>query len=417
MTASLQTRDWAAAPSAFHLRTLAAPVEFLFLTRCIHARLTGDLDLVERSIPAQLDWDAFLSLARKHRVAVLLATLLRQSRHVPLHIRQALHEAAARNQQRCLLLVSELGRVIARMEKGGVELMTFKGPVLSWKAHGDVAWRQAGDLDLLVPPATVATADRLLSELGYQLAVPGRPLSAVQTSRYRARCPHYTYFNSQLQSMIELHWRLMSNPALLPLGFEELYGRREIVSLGNFALPTFCEADSFLHLCVHGAHHAWAYVSWVYDVAALQSSCALDWPQIISTARRFGVERLIAQASALCDRLLETPMPSPIAALCEQDGRVKDLVNAALPFALGHAIYAGPGRSRLRRLRYGLRLANGTAYWKGLVMKEIFQSAHPRFSTVPSLLLPYYALLRPLFWVGRKFKNKLKQLGRPRSVR
>ena len=390
-------------------------MEFLFLTRCIHARLTGDLDLVERSIPAQLDWDAFLSLARKHRVAVLLTTLLRQSRQVPVHIRRALHEAAARNQQCCLLLVSELGRVIARMEKGGVELMTFKGPVLSWKAHGDVAWRQAGDLDLLVPPASVDTADRLLSELGYQMAVPGRPLSAVQASRYRARCPHYVYFNSQQQSMIELHWRLMFNPALLPLGFEELYDRREIVCLGNFGLPTFCEPDSFLHLCVHGAHHAWACLSWVYGVAALQRSCTLDWPQIISTARRFGVERLVAQAGALCERLLETPMPSPIAALWEQDGRVKDLVNAALPFALGHAVYAGPGRSRLRRLRYGLRLADGTDYWKGVVMKEIFQSTHPRFSTVPGLLLPCYALLRPLFWVGRKFKKKLKQLKRRRS--
>ncbi len=413
MTASSSTSERAL--SSLHSRTLAAPVEFLFLTRCIHARLTGDLDLVERSIPARLDWDAFLSLARKHRVAVSLAALLRQSRQVPPHIRRALHEAAARNQQRCLLLVSELGRVTARMEKGGVELMTFKGPVLSWKAHGDVAWRQAGDLDLLVPPARVDTADRLLSELGYQMAVPGRPLSAVQTSRYRARCPHYVYFNSQQQSAIELHWRLMSNAALLPLGFEELYGRKEIVCLGNFALPTFCEADSFLHLCVHGAHHAWACLSWVYDVAALQRSCALDWPQIISTARRFGVERLVAQASALCDRLLETPMPSPIAALCEQDARVKDLVKAALPFAVGHAIYAGPGRSRLRRLRYGLRLANGTDYRKGVVMKEIFQSAHPRFSTVPGLLLPYYALLRPLLWVGRKFKKKLKQLTRRRS--
>jgi Uncharacterised nucleotidyltransferase len=391
-------------------------VEFLFLTRCIHARLTGDLDLVERSIPAQLDWDAFLSLARKHRVAVSLATLLRQSRQVPPHIRRALHEAAVRNQQRCLLLVSELGRVIARMEKGGVELMTFKGPVLSWKAHGDVAWRQAGDLDLLVPPNKVDTADRLLSQLGYQRTVPG-PLSAVQALRYRARCPHYVYFNSQQQSMIELHWRLMSNPALLPLGFEELYGRQEIVCLGNFALPTFCGADSFLHLCVHGAHHAWSFLSWIYDVAALQSGGTLDWPQIISTARRFGVERLVAQAGALCDRLLEIPMPSPVAALCEQDGRVEDLVKAALPFTLGRAVYAGRGRSRLRRLRYGLRLANGIDYWRGVVMKEIFQSAHPRFSTVPGLLLPCYVLLRPVFWVGRKFKKKLKQLRRRRSQR
>jgi hypothetical protein len=389
-------------------------VEFLFLTCCIHARLTGDLDLVERSIPAQLDWDAFLSLARKHRVAVLVATLLRQSRQVPPHIRRALHEAAVRNQQRCLFLVSELGRVVARLEKGGVELMTFKGPVLSWKAHGDVALRQAGDLDLLVPPARVDAADGLLSELGYQRTVPG-PLTAVQAFRYRARCPHYTYFNSQQQSMIELHWRLMSNPALLPLGFEELYGRREIVCLGNFALPTFCEADSFLHLCVHGAQHAWAFLSWIYDVAVLQGSGTLDWPQIISTARRFGVERLVAQGSALCDRLLETPMPSPIAALCEQNGRVKDLVIAALPFVLGRTAYSGPGRSRLRRLRYGLRLANGTDYWKGLVMDEIFQSTHPRFGMVPGLLLPYYALLRPLFWVGRKFKKKLKQLKRSRS--
>ena len=408
MTAWSSTRERTATPSAFHLRTLASPVEFLFLTRCIQARLTGDLDLVERSIPAQLDWDAFLSLARKHRVAVSLATLLRQSRQVPPHIRRALHEAAVRNQQRCLLLVSELGRVIARMEKGGVELMTFKGPVLSWKAHGDVALRQAGDLDLLVPPNKVDTADRLLSELGYQRTVPG-PLSAVEALRYRARCPHYVYFNSQQQSTIELHWRLMSNPALLPLSFEELYGRREIVCLGNFALPTFCEADSFLHLCVHGAHHAWAFLSWVYDVAALQSGGTLDWPQIISTASRFGVERLVAQASALCDRLLETPMPSPIAALCEQDGRIKDLVKAALPFTLGRAVYAGSGRSRWRRLRYGLRLADGTDYWKGLIMKEIFQSTHPRFATVPGLLLPYHALLRPLFWIGSKFKKNLKR--------
>jgi hypothetical protein len=83
-----------------------------------------------------------------------------------------------------------LGRVIARMEKGGVEVMTFKGPVLSWKAHGDVAWRRVGDLDLLVPPNKVDTADRpsfrtRLSEDG------ARPLSAVQAFRYRARCPHY----------------------------------------------------------------------------------------------------------------------------------------------------------------------------------------------------------------------------------
>jgi hypothetical protein len=69
----------------------------------------------------------------------------------------------------------------------------------------------------------------------------------------------------------------------------------------------------------------------------------------------------------------------------------------------------------LRRLRYTLRLADGTDYWKGVVMKEIFQSTHPRFSTVPGLLLPYYASLRPLFWVGRKFKKKLKQLKRRRS--
>ncbi len=42
-------------------------------------------------------------------------------------------------------------------------------------------------------------------------------------------------------------------------------------------------------------------------------------------------------------------------------------------------------------------------------MKEIFQSTHPRFATVPGLLLPCYALLRPLFWIGRKFKKNLKR--------
>jgi hypothetical protein len=380
----------------------SAPPEFIFLVRCLRARLASDLDLAEASIPAGINWDAFVALSAMHRTNTIVGAFLLGSARVPGPIRLALHEAVARNQHRSMVHLIETGKITALFEANGVKVLTLKGPVLSWQVHGDIAWRQAGDLDLLVPNEDVEAADRLLRERGYVRSIPNQSLNASETARFQRRCPHYRFFHTENQIMIELHWRLMSNPGFLPLEFDEVYSGREIVPIGNVAFSTLSAVHLPLHLYCHGAHHGWERLSWVYDMAVLQKTAIQNWPDIMSVASRLGLERVVTLGAALCHRLLQAEIPKAIRdVFCENDRQLASLIQASARFA--GALGQTKAPFRWRRLAYAIRLADGWRYQRGVLMEHVLQVTRLPFA--PGFLLPFYALLRPLFWLRRKINH------------
>jgi hypothetical protein len=377
---------------------------FAFSVACLHARLINDPALAEAAIPADMDWEDFRALAVRHRIAVYVEDLLQNCHRVPAAIRQSLRELAVANQRRAMKKLIELGNVVTSLQDRQVRVLTLKGPVLSWQVHGDIAWRQGGDLDLLVPDEGVLEADELLQQQGYERIIPKPGLSLVREARYRRRCPHFTYVHPGKGTVIELHWRLFSNPAFLPLDFEELYAARETVRIGDISLPAVSDVHRYLHLCCHGAYHGWKRLAWIYDVAVLHQRGIQRQAEVTTMANRFGLGCVIGQASGLCHSLLQTEIPPAFRTACEEDAQVSRLVEAGLRTAMAFERHGPP--ERWHELAFKLRLASAFRYRRGVIMEDVFQVTRLPFATSPAALLPFYALLRPLFWLQRRSIQK-----------
>ena len=387
---------------ARQLEQFGAKPEFIFLVACLRARLRNDPALLaEAAVPNNIDWKFFLELAARHRTTGFIGRYLDGVQEIPSEIRQSLREGASRNTKVVMFRLGELGRVIQRLQDHNLKVLTLKGPVLSCQIHRDLACRQAGDLDLLVPLEAVEESGQIIEGLGYERTIPKDRLRTSESRRFKDRCPHYTYVHRPRNVAIELHWRMISTPGLLPLDFDDLYADREEVRSGQLVFPTLSQVPMLLHLCVHGAHHGWERLSWIYDMAALQESSDLNWTGLVHAATRLGLERVIAQQAVVCHQMFGTEIPAELGELVEKQAPY--LSTAAMKYAIATGGERIPWR--LRRVVYRSLLVKGLNYKRNVLSEEIFQTTHLPFATLPGFLLPIYTLLRPLFWLQRKTRG------------
>src|SRR5207237_7642506 len=84
------------------------------------------------------------------------------------------------NALRNLHLVAELIALLAEFEKQGIPAVPFKGPAVALSACGDLSFREAGDLDILVPRNDIVRAKAVLAGRGH------RPIFPTATAREAA---------------------------------------------------------------------------------------------------------------------------------------------------------------------------------------------------------------------------------------
>src|ERR1700722_7945716 len=117
-----------------------------------------------------LDWILVGALAQRHRVIPLLYRRL--SRVAPdLLSRPELGQIAAcfvGIARRNLYLTKELLLLIDLLGQNGIPAIPLKGPSLPLEAFGDLSSREFCDLDLLLRPADMAKARKLLASRGYR---------------------------------------------------------------------------------------------------------------------------------------------------------------------------------------------------------------------------------------------------------
>jgi len=111
----------------------------------------------------------------------------------------------------------------------GFRVLPLKGPVLALQAYGSLELRHVGDLDLLIDPATVREADRILKNASYVRTSPDYPLSSGQAAAFMKIRKDFSYVRPGTSIHVELHWRWSQNLHLLPISFGEVWSRREFV--------------------------------------------------------------------------------------------------------------------------------------------------------------------------------------------
>lgn len=329
-----------------------------------------------------LDRGALLALGRRHG---LLAFLHR-------HLRGAELEAAHRETvHRSLHLARELRRLAEALGGAGVEALAYKGPAQAVQVYGDLSLRAFVDLDLLVRPADMPAAGRVLGACGYEPHLeltPGREALFNRVDGDRA------YVHRESGVLVELHARVSSLRFAMPVETEGLFAGAETVRVGGGEVRAPGPDDLLLVLCVHGAKHRWKRLEWLVAVAELARSGRADVARCLERAAALGARRTVLLALALARRLLGLPLPP---ALAEAAGREPGL-EALCDEAEARLFGPEPEEETAANLRFNLAARDSRAdrvryAWRWATIPSPEDWA---WVSLPDPLLPAYRVLRPL---------------------
>lgn len=312
--------------------------------------------------------------------------------HCPPEFLGALSEANLRNVAYSLRITAELKKVLGLFGAHGIPALPFKGPMLAAYAYGDVALRQYGDLDLLVPRSELDRAVDLLQARGYN---PVEPMTTRQHRAHMRRKSQLGFSDPAGPFVIELHWRFAPPSRADEPDPQAVFARQTRCLVEGESLPSLAPDDLLLYLCLHGALHLWARLGHICDVAQLLAvRDKWNWLELFRRADRADLRRILLLGLALARDVLEVELPlevtrsiasdKSIEALCvEAKGRLFEAQATAPGLA-----EVGPFLLRLRTRRQSRALA---------ILEVLFvpSRADWKFVRLPDWLFPLYYLVRP----------------------
>ncbi len=318
--------------SGFHLDELAAAgfrPEAELLLRCARARPANE-NRIRALLADHLDWAFFVRTAARHRVLALACSNLERTApdRVPHAVMRELRGHTAANAVRSLSMTRELLGVLDALKAAGIESVPFKGPFLALAAHGDLSLRQFGDLDILVRPADMVRAHRVLESRGYrdERSPHDHDLAPSLRSAY-----HLKLVQPDTGIHVELHWAFAPDAFGFRLDDEPFWERLAVQRVGSAAISIFAPEDYFLVLAVHGAKHQWRRLDWITStVDYLDATPELDPALVRRRARRLGIQRIVRLAVWFASALYGLPVAGELSERAKADTAVRDLGRCVL---------------------------------------------------------------------------------------
>jgi hypothetical protein len=312
---------------------VAGSAEFRLLTECCRAGHSGRSGA---DIPATIDWQHFLRLARFHRVEGFAWNHLSNQRGAPPSVEQALADSAARIAATSLQAAAESRLLLDRFAAAKVPLLFLKGLTLGALAYGNPALKAAIDIDLLVDPGDLRKASELLHNAGYRLVTPRESSADRILQSWHRSWKESVWIKSPPRLQIDLHTRVADNRRLLPS--IDVHSPRQIVDIGSgIQLPTLADEELFAYAAVHGASSAWFRLKWISDFAGLLEGEAPERiDHLYRRSQELGAGRAAGQALLLADELFGTlNQNSPLQNELERDFATRQLYSAALKLVTG----------------------------------------------------------------------------------
>jgi hypothetical protein len=273
-----------------------------------------------------LNWDATLRLADHHGTPCLLyQNLSASSGQVPEEVLASLRQIYEINIRKSLALARELFRILDCAGTLGIELIPYKGIVLSESYYGDMALRLAGDLDVFVRKCDALRMKNAVRDLGY---VPRVSIPHNAEDAYLGYGYEYTFDSPAGKNLLELQWALEPRFYAVDFDMESLFDRAVEVTVAGRNLKTPSAEDLLLVLSVHAAKHVWGRLIWLCDIAQILKRNNLNWEWVQRQSRELGIERILHVTLLLTHRLLAPPIPEAVEAAISADRMAQELASA-----------------------------------------------------------------------------------------
>lgn len=395
------------APSAASSGFASLSPELQLLLACSHVSSRRQDQALPRSlIRAGIDWKYFLTLVESHQVAPAVCKNLRALADVtiPDYVLAALAQAYQQNAYNVLIQAAELARVVKQLDAAGIQHLVLKGLAVALAFYGDASLRHAGDLDLLVRETDVYRAGQVLAHLGYREVPAEQSFTPAQHYVHKKFLTHHIIFQHRSTGCIlELHWRLFTNPHLLPGDPRQAFNT-SYIPFGSVTLASMSVEGLIVYLCVHGDFHVWTRLKWLADLPhILEASAGLDWDKMLACATKLKVERSLYMGLFLAASLYDVELPSNVAEAMQADaslpGRTKTV------YRLLTASRAVSKRSvvaeQMLIFYYLMGLRRWGRYQIHLWLSRCFNAEDWQVVRLPDALFPVYILLRPVLYVIR----------------
>ncbi len=327
------------------------------------------------SLPADA-WDQVLTAAEAHQLAPLLYTVLRgRSDCSPGPQLVALKDAFQRSATRTLQMELELRGILAALAAvdPACPCLLLKGAALGRTVYASPAERPIGDLDLLVPRSTLATAGEALIGQGYRLLSPpatGRLGRALY--RYRAELAAVGTTDQNRSLLVEFHWTLTEMPYYVDrIDVDEIWhSAQALPALPGAQIPD--PAVLLLHACSHLALHHSQNLSliWLVDLDRLARWKALDWDQVMRLAEAWGLGLAVKAGLDAARRWLNTPIPAAVDRTLTR--LAADPVGQAM-WGLGDELLPGRRWLRIRASWAAFSVRQRITYASWLALRALFR--------------------------------------------
>ncbi|NBB87797.1 MAG: hypothetical protein GVY12_16435 [Bacteroidetes bacterium] len=334
------------------------------------AEATQQLEQLSAS-PA-LDWEEVLLLARHHSVMPLLYRTLRTvSDQVPAEVLTALADDYHANAHFAMLLAQEARHLFDAFGAAGVEAVPFKGIVLAQWAYGNLTYRTAGDLDILVAPDDFEAAEAVIRSLGY---VPDANPTGWRKRWYVWSQHEFPYLKPDEGFKIDLHTALSARRFAQGATASALKARSTPVQVHRAMLPCLSAPDWLYVLTMHATKHRWESLKWICDVAEVfRAHANLPVDAILAHVEQRGAGRMLRLGVLLAHGLLAAPVPVPLLRAARADVRAQALAKAVVEEL---STPKNPWHSEWRRFVFHvhvrdsieakLRYLSGSAAWYAL---------------------------------------------------
>lgn len=292
------------------------------------------LKRAQSTIPSfeAIDWDRLVSLARTHRVVPIVWRALArlEAPEIPAATRRELEGAYRDNALAAMRATAHLTKIVRALGEAGIRALPLKGVCLAASYYGDVAGRHAGDIDILVDPSHFDRANEIVRRLGYlRISNTTRaiaPDSFDEDLYFRL----HSMFASPDGAVVELHFRLHFNPAILRVDVDAIESEGARAKLGGVQLPVMPTDLQFVFLATHGARHEWERLQWIYDIAILVDRVSdaeiIGW---LALADEYSLTNPVIQALILAHSVFDISLPKEIRRIYDRSLRIRYMVARA----------------------------------------------------------------------------------------
>jgi len=336
-------------------------------------------------------WKSLFDLAERHGTLPLLFDAFSKIEDaLPAEQLRILQQAYQTNLHKAMFLSRELIRILDCVSATGLEVMPYKGLALAEAVYGDIALRQAGDIDLLIRPQDLPRIIEVVRELGY---VPNWSLTEAEQRAYVQSGYECAFDGAAGPNLLEVQWAIQPRFYAIDFDMNGLFRRAVTVSVAGRATITPSPEDLFLVLSAHAAKHVYGRLVWLRDLAHLMNLPTLDWNWIGSQAKALGIVRIVQVTMLVAHQLLGAPIPAAAKASLPEDAAAAQLAAEIAAHITSETTY---NVESLAYFRLMMRLRERRSDRLRFLQRLIFTPGPGDWKAVqlPSALFPLYHLVR-----------------------